>query len=183
VKLIGSARAILLLMTRQRPSVPLDRDGPRPSQVEIVVLVRDDGGQRHGRRIRGFAAVRQRALTASLVLVAAAIGASTLAVVVSEVGHGRGSVGARGRDAGPAGVADAYGHGLRCLTVTIAPNDPAYARADFNRAVSCGRYAGYATAIFHRVRGVWRPVLDSLHYSCPAPRVPSAIQAELGVCP
>jgi hypothetical protein len=182
VKLIGAAGAILLLMTTQRRSVPLDRDGSQPSQVEIVVLVRDDRGQRYG-RVRELARVRHRAFTTSLVLLAAAIGASTLAVVVSEIGHGRRSVAARGREAGPAGVADAYGHGLRCLTITIAPADPAYARADFNRAVSCGRYAGYATAIFHRARGGWRPVLDSLHYSCPAPRVPPAIQAELGVCP
>ena len=72
---------------------------------------------------------------------------------------------------------------FRCLTITIAPDDPAYARADFNRAVPCGRYAGYATAIFHRVRGAWLPVLYSLHYSCPAAGVPPALQAELGVCP
>jgi hypothetical protein len=150
--------------------------------VEIVVLVHDQRRQRRD-RIRGIACRRHRALITVLVLVAAATGALGSAVFLAEATHAKRPVDPRAREAGAAGVAGAYGHGLRCLSITIAPDDPAYARADFNRAVPCGRYAGYATAIFHRVRGVWLPVLDSLNYSCPVAGLPRALGAELDVCP
>jgi hypothetical protein len=39
------------------------------------------------------------------------------------------------------------------------------------------------TAIFHRVDGVWRPVLDATGYSCPNPSLSTAVQAALDVCP
>jgi hypothetical protein len=97
-------------------------------------------------------------------------------------GSGR-RVDSQARAAGPAGVAAAYGYPLRCLAVTIAPHDPRYARADFDRAVRCGRYDGYATAIFHRVDGAWVRALDSSSYSCPVPSLPSAVQADLAICP
>jgi hypothetical protein len=176
------SRAILLLMTTQPRSVPLHPPAQRPSQVEIVVLVHSHPPQRR-ERIRETSLRCHRVLTMMLVLVAAASGVLASAVILGETGHAHRPINPLAREAGAAGVAGAYGHHLRCLSITIAPDDSAYARADFNRAVPCGRYAGYATAIFHRVRGVWRPVLDSLHYSCPAAGVPRALQADLGVCP
>jgi hypothetical protein len=89
----------------------------------------------------------------------------------------------RAHEPGPAGVAAAYGYPTRCLSVTISSIDPAFARADFNHASPCGRYAGYPTAIFHRVGREWRPLLEAVSYPCPAQRIPPAIQTELGVCP
>ena len=169
-------------MTTQRRSDSLDRPAPRPSRVQIVVLVHDQRRQRRD-RIREIASRRHCALVAVLVLAAAATSGVASAVLLTETTHATRPMDPRAREAGVAGVAQAYGHRLRCLSITIAPDDPAYARADFNRAVPCGRYAGYATAIFHRVHGAWLLVLDSLHYSCPAAGVPPALQAELGVCP
>ena len=84
---------------------------------------------------------------------------------------------------GPAGVAAAYGYPLRCLTVTIAPGNRSYARADYNRVSACGRYDGTVTAIFHRLAGEWRPVLDATGYSCPIAVLPRAVATELDVCP
>lgn len=84
---------------------------------------------------------------------------------------------------GPAGVAAAYGYPPRCLSVTISAIDRAFARADFNHGSLCGQYAGDATAIFHRVDRVWRPVLDAVSYQCPLATVPPAVQSELGICP
>lgn len=87
------------------------------------------------------------------------------------------------RESGPAGVAAAYGYPIRCLSVTIAPADPSYARADYNRVSACGRYDGTVTAIFHRVDGEWRPVLDATGYSCPIASLSRAVASELDVCP
>jgi hypothetical protein len=90
---------------------------------------------------------------------------------------------AAARQSGAAGVAAAYGYPPRCLSVTIAAADPAYARADYNRVSACGRYDGTVTAIFHRVDGEWRAVLDATGYSCPIPSLPRAVLSELDVCP
>jgi hypothetical protein len=90
---------------------------------------------------------------------------------------------AAARESGAAGVAAAYGYPPRCLSVTIAAADPAYARADYNRVSACGRYDGTVTAIFHRVDGEWRPVLDATGYSCPIASLPRAVINELDVCP
>lgn len=86
------------------------------------------------------------------------------------------------RAPGPAGVAAAYGYPLRCLSVAIALHDPRFARADFDRAVPCGRFTGSVTAIFRRVDGAWVPVLDAASYPCPVRSLPEPVQVELGVC-
>jgi hypothetical protein len=85
-------------------------------------------------------------------------------------------------DAGSAGVAAAYGFPLWCLSVTIAADDPAYARADFNRARPCGRFDVYVTSIFHRIAGAWRLALAATQYHCPVAALPARVQTELGVC-
>lgn len=83
---------------------------------------------------------------------------------------------------GPPGVAAAYGYPQRCLNVTILGTDPNYARADFDHALPCGQYTGYATAIFHRVHGTWRVVINGVNYKCPVPGIPLRVQSALGVC-
>ncbi len=45
----------------------------------------------------------------------------------------------------------------RCVAVTLVGDRPTYVHADFDRAGSCGPYAGVANAMFHRADGVWRP--------------------------
>lgn len=84
--------------------------------------------------------------------------------------------------AGPVGVAAAYGYPRRCLSITILPDYPQYARADFDHSRPCGRYTGYSTAIFLRVDHVWRLVLNTTGYSCPVRGLPARAQAALGVC-
>jgi hypothetical protein len=86
------------------------------------------------------------------------------------------------RAPGPVGVAAAYGYPLRCLSVTIAPHDPRFARADFDHIVPCGSYTGYTTAIFGRVHGAWVPLLEATSFSCPVRSLPEQVQVELGVC-
>jgi hypothetical protein len=83
---------------------------------------------------------------------------------------------------GAAGVAAAYGYPLRCLSVAILTSYPTYARADFNHRSPCGRYSGYATAVFHYVAHAWRPALDALSYRCPVRTLPVAVQTQLDVC-
>jgi hypothetical protein len=39
------------------------------------------------------------------------------------------------------------------------------------------------TAIFHRVGGSWRPLLNSSRYSCPVASLPAVVQQQLAVCP
>ncbi len=90
---------------------------------------------------------------------------------------------AAARRPGAPGVAASYGYPLACLSVTIDQADRAYARADFNHGSECGRYDGDVTAIFHRVDGVWRPMLDATGYSCPNALLSAAVQAALDVCP
>jgi hypothetical protein len=89
---------------------------------------------------------------------------------------------APGNQPGAATVAAAYGYPARCLSITISTVDPAFARAEFDRANRCRRYDGYTTAIFRRVNRLWRPVLDAVLYRCLVASIPPPVQAQLGVC-
>ena len=156
--------------------------GDPPSEVQVTFLPSPQGPAPR-KRIARIPRLASVAAIIALVLVVTAIGGVL-------VGASMGGRGAAVRTApplahqrGPAGVAAAYGYPLRCLSVTISSGYPAYARADFNRALQCGRYHGYATAIFHRAGGAWRPVLDTIAYSCPVGSLPAAVQADLAVCP
>ncbi len=111
-----------------------------------------------------------------------AIFAVTAAVLSGERNGQPGRVRVLARESGAAGVAAAYGYPLRCLSVTILTTDRTYARADFNHVSACGRYTGYPTAIFHRVGGAWRTILDAVEYACPVHSLPVAVETELGVC-
>lgn len=96
--------------------------------------------------------------------------------------RGRAEISLLVHDRGAAGVAAADGYPPRCLSITISAANPSYARADFNHATPCGRYAGYATAVFHRAGRVWRTVLKATEYECPVASIPVAVQADLDVC-
>ncbi len=108
--------------------------------------------------------------------------AATAGVLSGERNGRPDRVSALARESGAAGVAAAYGYPLRCLSVTILATDRTYARADFNHVSASGRYTGYPTAIFHRVGGAWRTILDAVEYVCPLRSLPAAVQTELGVC-
>jgi hypothetical protein len=86
------------------------------------------------------------------------------------------------RAPGRAGVAAAYGFPLKCLSVEISTHDPRFARADFDRSVPCGRWAGYSTAIFRRTGGMWSAVVEAIRYACPVRSLPPPVEQELGVC-
>jgi hypothetical protein len=120
-------------------------------------------------------------------VVAAAVIAAAAAIVVTASGGGGVTrpheLNRPTDEGGPTGIAAAYGYPTRCLSVTIASSDHAFARADFNHGSPCGRYAGDPTAIFHVVDGAWRPVLEAVSYPCPAVGIPPAVQRELEVCP
>ncbi len=173
---------------------PDDFDGltGRPRLVEVTLLT--EPGAR-GRLQRSVG-------TCARVIVATALVAAMGVLVIGTLAGGRhraaraeaaASVGQHNsrapaelpgaRDSGPAGVAAAYGFPLRCLSVTIAPANHSYARADFNRASLCGRYDGDVTAVFRRLDHIWRPVLDTTSYSCPVASLSSAVQSELDICP
>lgn len=168
----------------QRPRQ--DRRDTRPDPTSepwftlLEVRVEAGSGPRTARRWIAAA----RCAAGPRVLFGAVVAATCLAAVAIGLvsGDRTGAPVAQSRRAGAEGVAAAYGYPPWCLSVTIAAEDPAYARADFDRARPCGRYGGDPTAIFRRVDGAWRPVLDAVTYSCPVPSLPPAVQVDLDVC-
>lgn len=150
--------------------------------VVVEITVRPDPGARtlpeRVAAIRKLACWRAILATALLVAILA-----TAAALLGESHGGRRGPNPLARRSGPAGVAAAYGYPLRCLSITIFVIDRSFARADFNHMSPCGRFTGYSTAIFHRVGGAWRPVLDAVSYICPVASLPIAVQIQLGVCP
>ena len=94
-----------------------------------------------------------------VVLMLGLAAAVAILAVVLTVGGGAVSSGSRGshRDRGAAGVAAASVVPPRCVAVTMVGDRATYVHADFDRAGSCGPYAGVANAMFHRADGVWRP--------------------------
>jgi len=121
------------------------RRGPAdaPSTVEITIVA--DPAAR---------AVRKRIGLALSLAVAVAILAFVLTVDGGAVSSGSG---ASHHDRGAAGIAAASVVPPRCVAVTMVGDQPTYVHADFDRAGSCGPYAGVANAMFHRADGVWRP--------------------------
>jgi hypothetical protein len=116
-----------------------------PSKVEITIVT--DAAARPVRQRIGFA-----------LAVAMAVAVALLAVVLT-VGGGAVSSGggASHGNRAAAGVAAASVVPPRCVAVTIVGDRGTYIHADFDRAGSCGPYAGVANAMFHRADGVWRP--------------------------
>jgi hypothetical protein len=152
--------------------------GEPPVDVEVTVLSPPPGPTARKRIGLSKAPRRARFVFAGVVGAAAVLAA--LSLIGSDGGPIREASAARQR--GPAGVAAAYGYPLRCLSVTIPLHDPRFARADFDRALQCGQFTGDPTAIFKRVHGWWRPLLDAVAYSCPVRSMPPRVQTELAVC-
>ena len=146
-------REILPLMAKVRPSDARRRLAEPPSLVEVTILVhgpRSDPWQ----RIIAIGLRGRRAAVVALVLISVVvITLAAAAVFGTRTSGAQHASKAEARVSGPAGVAAADGYPLSCLSITTSRGNPAYARADFNRAVPCGRYDGSATAIFHRVGG------------------------------
>ena len=177
----AECREILPLMARARRSDSRYRLAEPPSQVEITILV-DRAHAGLLQRIVTIGLRGRHGAVGSLVLFSVVITLAAAAVFGSRTSGAHHATKAA-RAHGSAGVAAAYGYPLPCLSIMISRQNPAYARADFNRAVPCGRYDGSATAIFHRVGGSWRPAVDAVTYPCPVAGIPRPVQAELGVCP
>jgi hypothetical protein len=136
-----------------------------PSDVRITIVAGPAAARRFARaRATGVVGL-------ALIIVAAAV-LVTVALAGSHAAARRGA---------PT-VSAAYGYPPGCLAVSFAKSDPSYARADFEHDMACGRFSGYATAIFHRVDGGWRLALLALSYSCPVTALPRPVQLELGVC-
>jgi hypothetical protein len=155
--------------------------GEPPVDVEVTVLSSPPRPTAR-ERIGSIKAPRRAHLVLAVVLGAAAMAAVLSAL--SLTGGGRDPIreASAARQRGSAGVAAAYGYPLRCLSVTIPLDDPRFARADFDRALRCGQFTGNPTAIFKRVHGWWRPLLDAVTYSCPVRSMPPRVQTELAVC-
>jgi hypothetical protein len=162
--------------------------GEPPAAVEITVFQAPRGPTVRARiaRIAGSRALRSGRVIIGVgvaIVVAVAIAGFVTDAISGGGGGSAQTGGAQARAPGAAGVAAAYGYPLYCLRITIALDDPTFARADFDHAVQCGRYTGYPTAIFHRSRGIWVPVLDAIAYVCPVRSLPLGVQVELAVCP
>ena len=147
--------------------------------VDIAVTVLSPPPRPTARERIGSIKAPRRALVG---LGAAATAAVLAALSLTGGGGGPIREASAARQRGPAGVAAAYGYPLRCLSVTIPLHDPRFARADFDRALQCGQFTGDPTAIFKRVQGWWRPLLDAVAYSCPVRSMPPRVQTELAVC-
>jgi hypothetical protein len=179
---IRSGCAILMLMAKENTSDRWDAPSGLPSDVQITVT----GIPRAhpvGDRVASLAAGvrgRGRAVLAAAALVSIAI---IVGAVLTNAGVRGGADSAPASYAGAAGLPAVYGYPSRGLSITISTANRAYARVDDDRSSECGRYCGYASAIFHRVGGSWRVVLDTVSYSCPVASLPPRVQADLAVCP
>jgi hypothetical protein len=123
-------------------------DSPRgpadaPTAVEITIVT--DAAARPVRERIGFG-------------FSLALPVAILAVVLT-VGGGAvpSGGGASHRDRGAAAGAATSVVPPRCMAVTIVGDRATFVHADFDRAGSCGPYAGVANAMFHRADGVSRP--------------------------
>ena len=154
-----------------------------PSDVQVTILrLPDDRGlnqwlERHRDRIQ---ALLRKVVVAVTVAIVGAVFAVAFGVGAS---RGPGGVIWGVREAGPAGVAAAYGYPPGCLRVRISAANSAFARADFDRPRSCAYDVAFPTALFHRFDGEWHPVLYTVSYSCPVPSIPALVQSQLSLCP
>lgn len=156
--------------------------GP-PSEVHVTVFRLADEHALHRRLGRELDWIWARLRLVAVVVLPLAIGGVLLAAVLGVGSRTSPGAAAGVTDAGPAGVAAAYGYPSACLKVRISEIDPSFARADFGRAGSCGLHGGFPTALFHRFGGEWHPLLYAVTYPCPMPSVPAPVQRQLSVCP
>ena len=174
---VNGETVILLSMAGER--TPHREIVLREASEVTVTVIPAPRGPTLRERVAAKAAVTSAHAIIGLVVVVVLAGTIVAALLLGDRGGG---ALARSHERGPAGVAAADGHPLRCLSITFSQDDPSYARADFDATAPCGRYGGSVRAIFHWVDGAWRRVLDQKRYSCPLASVPAPVQAELAVC-
>jgi hypothetical protein len=151
-------------------------EGEPPSEVEVIVLpVPSDPAD------RGHTGGKAVLLNASAIIGLALVITAASAIVATVSLGGRGGAPRAGARE-PAEVVPSYRAMRRCSMVTISQSDPAYARLELGHTRPCWRHAVSVDAIFHRVDGTWRPVLDASSYSCPVTSLPAAVQADLAIC-
>jgi hypothetical protein len=167
-------------MAKEQEPAPADRFFGRPSEVRITVIS-DPDARTLWDRLATIPVLGRRPIVAVFVVLLAVTALVTAVSAGNRYGV-RAEISPLVHDSGPAGVAAADGYPPRCLSITISAADPSYARADFNHATPCGRYTGYATAVFHRAGGAWRTLLKASEYECPVASIPVAVQADLDVC-
>lgn len=134
-----------------------------PSEVTVTITVMPPARDHRRRRERATGGRWHRArIVLATALLLALLGTAIAALNSSRTSARAGTRLARSLAAEKAAIAKAFGYPypLRCLTITIAPGNPDYARADVYRTNGCGRYRGYIHASFHRVHHTWRLVLD-----------------------
>jgi hypothetical protein len=164
---------------QQEPKAP-DSGSERPSEVRITVTSDPDANALWSRLASVPVLGRWPVVAVLVALVAVTALEAGIPARNRHPGAAETSPAARAR--GALGIAGADGYPALCLSITISAANPSYARADFNRATPCGRYTGYAIAVFHRARGVWRTVLKATEYECPVTGLPIAVQVDLDIC-
>jgi hypothetical protein len=72
----------------------------------------------------------------------------------------------------------------RCLPVGLAVSDHAYATVRYRPRTGCARWGFDGVNVLQKQRsGRWKVLFEGSSYSCPRPRIPRAVQRDLGVCP
>jgi hypothetical protein len=72
----------------------------------------------------------------------------------------------------------------RCLTVGLAASNHGYATVRYRSGKGCLRWAFNGVNVLKKQRsGRWKGIFAASSYSCPRPRIPRAVQRDLGVCP
>jgi hypothetical protein len=71
-----------------------------------------------------------------------------------------------------------------CLIVRLAASDRRYANVRPRHTQTCTRWAFDGTNVLEHVGGSrWKVLFEGSSYRCPVPRIPRAVQRDLGVCP
>ncbi len=71
-----------------------------------------------------------------------------------------------------------------CLIVRLAASDRGYGDVRARATQHCLRWAFDGTNVLKRGRaGRWTVQFEGSSYHCPLPRIPRAVQRDLGVCP
>ncbi|HEY7967539.1 MAG TPA: hypothetical protein VID68_10960 [Solirubrobacteraceae bacterium] len=120
--------------------------------------------------------VRVRLLTAVLVLAAGALFvADAAAATVAPTASERVAIIRAFGDPASAGP---------CLLVRVAHADRSYGEVRPRLSTNCARWAFDGVNVLKRgSRGRWKVRFEGSSYHCPLPRIPRAVQRDLGVCP
>lgn len=71
-----------------------------------------------------------------------------------------------------------------CLIVRLAQSDRSYGEVRPRLTANCARWAFNGVNVLkHERGGRWGVLFEGSGYHCPVPRIPRAVQKDLGVCP